>query len=189
MAQRNLGTCMTDLNLIITQIKNGNTHLYREIIREYAPAVRSYLASRLFAKDMIEDLAQETFIAAYENINSFNLDQNFRQWLLGIASNKLKMYYRSTKTQKTAYEKVIDIIRNRQQEDEPEVEESTQQKNTKLHSCLEAIPERTRELLKAHYFQNIQIKQIAEIQKTTEDAISSLLYRTKRKLADCLGKA
>lgn len=179
---------MTDLNAIIIQIKAGNTQLYREIIREFAPAVRSFLASRLFAKDMVEDLAQETFIAAYENINSFDLDQNFRQWIIGIASNKLKMYFRSTKIQKSAYEKILDIIRLRNTEEEVEATDTEEHQNSKLHSCLEAIPERTRELLKAHYFQNIQIKQIAELQKTTEDAISSLLYRTKKKLADCIGR-
>lgn len=178
---------MLDLNAIIIRIKSGESQPYREIIREYSPAVRSFLASRLFAKDMVEDLAQETFIAAYENISKFDLDQNFRQWLLGIAANKLKMYYRSSKTQKSAYEKVLDIIRNKQQEEESD-EEQIQQENSRLHNCMEEIPVRTRDILKAHYFQNIQIKQMAELQKTTEDAISSLLYRTKKKLADCLGR-
>ena len=181
---------MIDLDSLIRQIKLGNTQVYREIIREYAPAVRSFLASRLFAKDMIEDLAQETFIAAFESIGRFDGEQNFRQWLLGIASNKLKMYFRSNKIRKSAYEKILDIIQNRKETlEEPEIEDAKHQQNQKLHSCLEAIPERTRTLLKAHYFQNLQIKQIAELQKTSEDAISSLLYRTKKKLADCLGKA
>jgi RNA polymerase sigma-70 factor (ECF subfamily) len=179
---------MFDLNAIINRIKSGESQTYREIIREYAPDVRFFLASNLFAKDMVEDLAQETFISAYENISKFDLDHNFRQWLIGIAANKLKMYYRSLKTQKSAYEKVLDIIRKKQQEENQE-EELISKEKLRLHKCLEAIPIRTRDILKGHYFQNIQIKQMAELQKTTEDAISSLLYRTKRKLADCLGRA
>lgn len=180
---------MLDLNQLITEIKNGNTQQFREIIREFAPAVRSYLASRLFAKDMVEDLAQETFIAVYENIIRYDSTLNFRQWILGIASNKLKMYFRTTKIRKSAYEKVLDIIRLRNEEKSLETNEPDTAQASKLHNCLEAIPERSRKLLKAHYYQNIQIKKIAELQKTTEDAISSLLYRTKKKLANCIGRA
>jgi RNA polymerase sigma-70 factor (ECF subfamily) len=179
---------MFDVNSIIKKMNSGDTESFREIIMEYAPALRAFLASRLFAKDMVEDIAQDTFIAAYENINKYDKEQKFIHWLLGIASNKLKNHYRSTKIHSSAYEKMVDIIRHRKQAIDLDPDEIYFRQNKKLHQCIEALPDKARALIKARYFENTQVKQLAELQKTTELALSALLFRTRQKLAECMEK-
>jgi RNA polymerase sigma-70 factor (ECF subfamily) len=180
---------MLDIKTIIARMKQGETEPFREVIMEYSPAVRAFLSSRLYAKDLIEDLAQDIFIAAFESINNYDQDQKFIHWLLGIASNKLKTHYRSTKVQKSAYEKMVEIIRIRKQEEDLDSDEIYFKQNKKLHFCIDALPENAKYVVTARYFQNLQVKQLAELQKTTELAISALLFRTRQKLADCMERS
>lgn len=177
---------MLDINAIILKMKKGETDLFREIIMEYAPALRAFIGSRLYANDIIEDLMQDTFLAAYENISNYDKEQKFIHWLIGIASNKIKNYYRSNKIQKSAYEKMADIISLRKNEIEHNTNEIYLHQNKRLHNCIEELPEKARHLIKARYFDNIQVKQIAQFQKSTELAVSALLFRTRQKLAECM---
>ena len=55
---------------------------------EYRPMVVTYLRAILGDEHLAEDLAQETFLAAHHNIESFEEGRNFGAWLRGIARNK-----------------------------------------------------------------------------------------------------
>lgn len=50
---------------------------------------------------LAEDLVQETFLAAAENIDSFKSNSQPKTWLFGILKNKIADHYRKMMTQQT----------------------------------------------------------------------------------------
>ncbi len=62
---------------------------------EYRPMLLAYLRSLGADAHLAEDLAQETFLAAYQSLSKFDEDGNFGSWLRGIARNKVMMHWRS----------------------------------------------------------------------------------------------
>lgn len=60
--------------------------------------LRNYFSSRVRTQEDAEDLTQEVFLRAYRSIDSFRGECPFDYWLMKIATNLLKNYYRRLQT-------------------------------------------------------------------------------------------
>ncbi|MNL29911.1 ECF RNA polymerase sigma-E factor [compost metagenome] len=94
----------TDLILsdseLVEKVKSGDRRAFSELVRRHQ---RSVLRLSLrFVKDMdvAEDVTQESFIKAYEKLNSFEGRASFKSWLFQIAvntaRNKIREFRRDT---------------------------------------------------------------------------------------------
>lgn len=77
---------MTDLALIAQVITTGNERAFGQLVQRHQEAVRRFLL-RLCSGDSMraDDLAQETFIRAWQGLNSFRQLSGFQTWLMKIA--------------------------------------------------------------------------------------------------------
>ena len=67
-----------DPNPTVSQVLSGNKDAYRLIVSEYGLLVRGFLAARVYHLADAEDLAQDTFVKAYEKLEDYELGTNFR---------------------------------------------------------------------------------------------------------------
>jgi len=66
-----------------------------ELVAQYADIIYAFIAHRLQPNvSQAEDLTQEVFLAALRCIDTYRGSSSLRQWLLGIARNKVQDYYR-----------------------------------------------------------------------------------------------
>ena len=79
---------LTDADLIARVLVDDDQHAFGELVRRHQSSVRGLLR-QLTRTDMAlaDDLAQETFIRAYKNIQSFRGEARFSTWLYRIAYN------------------------------------------------------------------------------------------------------
>ncbi len=79
---------VTDEQLIARVVVQDDRHAFSELVRRYQSGVRATLR-RLTAGNhaLADDLAQETFLAAYRNLRSFRQEARFSTWLYRIATN------------------------------------------------------------------------------------------------------
>lgn len=61
---------------------------FPQLVREHQAAVRSFLRRICWNFGEADDLAQETFITAWQQLHRFKGDSTFRSWLCGIAWRK-----------------------------------------------------------------------------------------------------
>lgn len=61
---------------------------FPQLVREHQAAIRSFLRRICLNFDEADDLAQETFITAWQQLHRFRGDSTFRSWLCGIAWRK-----------------------------------------------------------------------------------------------------
>ena len=175
---------------ILRKVLAGDRDAYRTVVKEYGPVVRACLAGHLSSVDVVEDLAQETFIAAYEHLGDFDLEQDFGPWIKGIARNKMLMHLRRTyqhgealeKLKAKAAEKVFDEVARLQSADDGRAVDA-------LRRCFEKLPDRLMGVLRARYFERESVTAIAGRHRTTVSAISSLLFRGRKELQSCMGRS
>jgi len=175
---------------ILKKVLAGDRDAYRLIVKEYGSVVRACLAGHLSSVDIVEDLAQETFIAAYEHLGDFDLEQDFGPWVKGIARNKMLMHLRRTyqhgeaieKLKAKAAEKVFDDVARLQSNDDGRAVDA-------LRRCFEKLPQRLMGVLRARYFERESVTAIAGRHRTTVSAISSLLFRGRKELQTCMGRS
>src|SRR6266568_5887660 len=67
-----------------------------EFVTLYADTVYSYVRHRLAPRtELVDDLVQDVFLAAWESLPSYRGDAPVRAWLLGIARHRVEGFYRS----------------------------------------------------------------------------------------------
>src|SRR5215469_12886369 len=70
---------------LVTAVLQRDRKATAEFVDTYTDAVYAFIRQRLSPRlDLVEDLVQEVFIAAWENLNSFRGASPLRAWLLGI---------------------------------------------------------------------------------------------------------
>lgn len=68
-----------------------------DIWNEYKSRLRRYVARRVREPDVVDDILQEVFLKAYENLHSLKVRGNVSPWLYRIAANAIADHYRSQK--------------------------------------------------------------------------------------------
>src|SRR5262252_7542531 len=80
---------------LVAEIVSKDRKATAEFVARYADHVYAYVRRRLIPRaDLVDDLVQEVFLAAWENLDRFRGDSSLRNWLLGIARHKVEDHYR-----------------------------------------------------------------------------------------------
>jgi RNA polymerase sigma-70 factor (ECF subfamily) len=177
-----------DIDTLLDEVERGQTDAFGRVVREYALPLRSYLASQVHHLDDVDDLAQEVFLAALENLSKFRRGDDFGAWLRGIARNKLLMYFRSTARRTQAMqrfcEEVARVI-------EADLERASAADRSdlieRLLRCIAQLPDRLRRVVRAGLNGNKAAELAAEL-GTTPGVIYNLHYRANQLLRECLQK-
>ena len=88
----------TDADLIARVLARDDQNAFGELVRRYQSPVRAFLA-RMARGDshLADDLAQETFLKAWQKLQSFRGNAKFSTWLFGIAYNEFRIVARQRK--------------------------------------------------------------------------------------------
>jgi RNA polymerase sigma-70 factor (ECF subfamily) len=85
---------------IIASILAGNTHEFHALIRPYERSVYAMALSLLQNEADAEDAAQDAFLKAFRNLDSFRGEAKFSTWLISITLNEARSRIRRRKTLK-----------------------------------------------------------------------------------------
>ena len=86
----------TDADLIARVLSHEDQNAFGELVRRHQSPVRAFLA-RMTRGDahLADDLAQETFLKAWQKLQTFRGGAKFSTWLFGIAVNEFRMASRA----------------------------------------------------------------------------------------------
>jgi RNA polymerase sigma-70 factor, ECF subfamily len=177
-----------DLDAILDRVARGWTDAFGQLVRLYALPLRSYLASQVYHLDDVDDLAQEVFLAALNNMASFRRGDDFGAWLRGIARNKLLVYFRTESRRSRALKRFREEVTARIEE---EMEQAVAADRTELLErllyCIAQLPEKLRRVVRAGLEGN-KPAELAAALSTTVGMIYNLHYRANQLLRACLQK-
>jgi RNA polymerase sigma-70 factor (ECF subfamily) len=72
---------------LVTYARSGSEQAYRELLGRYQRPVFSLVYRMVRDREQAEDLAQETFIKVFNNIERYDPRYKFSSWIFKIASN------------------------------------------------------------------------------------------------------
>ena len=129
-----------------------------------------------------EDVLQEAFVSAFQNLNSYRAEASFGAWLKRIVVNKaLNLVQKSKKDLMIASENEIDI------EDTSWTEQSEPQYSVdSIKRALKTLPTGFRTVLSLYLFEGYDHKEISEILNITESTSKTQYKRAKEKLKTIL---
>ena len=80
-------SCVTDADLV-DRARQGDPAAFGELVDRHRTAVYRAALAALGSHADADDVAQETFVAAYRRLSGFRGDASFKTWLLTIAWNQ-----------------------------------------------------------------------------------------------------
>ena len=97
-------------SLLIQKAKEGNEGAFNFLMNKYYPRVYASLFSFTKSKEDSEDLAQQTFVKVWQQINSFRGESAFFTWIYRIAINLAKNYVASSGYKKQRANTSMDML-------------------------------------------------------------------------------
>ena len=85
----------TDDAALLAQIREGSDRAFNILIDRHQKAVRGFLRRLLGSAADADDIAQDTFLAAWEGVQSYQGSSSVRSWLCAIAWRKARSAQRS----------------------------------------------------------------------------------------------
>ena len=156
---------------------------FGEILRLHQGRVRAYLRRYVFDADMADDLAQETFLAAYRTLDGRNPAAPLDLWLLGIARNRVLSYLRDASRRRERLRAALaawsaERAEKAGQEREGEI--------AALRECVRTLPPHSAGLVSDHYERRLSSAEIARRTGKNEGAVRMTLLRVREALKNCL---
>ena len=164
-------------------IMNNNPHT--EFLKWYEPVherfVR-YCSSRAFALMETEDLVQESILNTLQAFYRIEDKQKLLGYMIGVANNLVRQARRRQKFKGEWDEKVLEKIESRTSDPEVALD---------IHYLLKAIqqlPARQREAIVLFEISGFNIREISEIQTSSEGATKTRLSRARQQLKKLLSE-
>lgn len=148
----------TDEIELVTRAQHGDRNAYSELVRLHAGGVLNVVYRMCGDAQLAEDAAQETFLQAWLNLNSYRPRTSLRNWLYRIAVNAATDMLRKDKWL------VSDAVENLQLADAhpgPEMTFVRQERATLVQGAVLSLPEACRAVLVLKEYEGLSYQEIA----------------------------
>ena len=148
---------------------------YQQIVEKYAPGMYRLAYNYCFNQADAEDVVQEVFLKYLERPPQCSGDRQLRAWLMTATANKCKNLLTSGWRRKTL--SLEDIYASSDHLDEV----------LEVQSALAKLSPNLRGVVHLFYFEQLSVKQIAELLDLSETAVHSRLFKARRQMKKHLG--
>lgn len=173
---------------LIMCFKRGEETVFEELVKRYQKRVYNTTYRMLGSPEDASDMAQETFLRVYRNLNNFREDASFSTWLFKITTNICRDYLRKEKRNsvKISYEENITekLSPNRSElpgeQNNPEEISLRLETQNEIQSLINKLPEKQKEVLVLREFQNFSYEEMAAILDISIGTVKSRLSRARK---------
>jgi RNA polymerase sigma-70 factor (ECF subfamily) len=167
----------------IKQVLKGDRNAFGEVMELYKDKVYQLSFRMLGNRHEAEDIAQEAFIRAFVNIQSFNLNLKFSTWIYRIATNlcidrirkKKPDYYLDAEVAGTEGLTMYSHIPSNTSLPEDDVESLELQEL--IQKEISKLPEKYRTVIVLKYIEELSLNEISEILDIPLGTVKTRIHR------------
>ena len=176
----------TDDVVLIQFTLAGDEAAFASLVSKYQEQVHAYAYRKTGDFHIAEDITQEIFLEAYQNLEKLRDPLKFSAWLFGIANHLCITWFRKNqsrsellrehhiiKTDTDTYSRYVALENER---DTVEAQRALAQK------LLSKLKENDRQLITLHYFEEMTSAEISRYLGVPQNTIKSRLRRAKQRL-------
>ena len=167
-------------------------------VEQYSREMFAWAAHKVSDSELAKDLVQDTFLAAFEKIDSFKGKSSPKTWLFSILNYKIIDHYRSkvkltvrieNKTLSSFFtgsgEWLPDKRPSKWDDDDSHLLDNADF-NAVLHECIESLPDKWCTIVKLKYLMSKKGDEICQELGITPTNFWQIMHRSKLKLRDCI---
>ena len=166
---------------IIQEILNGKTEQYEYFLDRYGQQVFVLIDRIVACQEDAEELTQDVFLKAFQQLSSFKAESSFSTWIYRIATNTALSVVRKKKDEVVRLEDSAFANLSDSQVDEA-LEDDSEEQLQRLQRAMEQLDADERALISLYYMEEKPLVEVAFILGLTEANVKTKLYRLRKKL-------
>jgi RNA polymerase sigma-70 factor (ECF subfamily) len=163
---------------LIEQVRNGDAEAGRRFIHEHYAPVYRFLLCRTGRPELAADLTQETFVQAWRSLDTYDVGQPLRPWLLRIAYREFLQALRRVRPM-ASLDSLAEL---------PEPRAGALTEAVELREVLRRLPVEEREVVVLHYLEGYRCEEIAQILDVPLGRVRHRLVEARARLRAELGE-
>jgi RNA polymerase sigma-70 factor (ECF subfamily) len=168
----------------------GEAPALNAVVSILRPHVERQLLRYPIADEDRRDLLQATLLQVSRRLGSFRGDSSFSTWLFRVTANEALMLMRSQRRHRARLVEGLDLeelatlpaMNDADAETPSDVRAANAERDARVRSALDALPEDYRQVVVAHYQLDLGLQEIADRLSMTESAVRSRLHRARNAL-------
>ena len=167
---------------IIEKIQDEKTVNYgfNLLMDKYQEKVYWVIRRMVIEHDSADDIAQETFVKVWKNIESFKGDSKLYTWIYRIATNEALNHLRKKK--RRFFLPIGDVEHELSSSLDTDIYYSGDQIQLKLQKALLKLPEKQRLVFNMKYFEEMKFKDIAEVMDVSVGSLKAQYHHAVKKI-------
>ena len=172
---------------LIARARRGDEEAFRLIFERYTRPVISFIFYMVNQRELAEELAQETFVRAYRNLNALRDEVKLSTWLFGIARNvareSIRHQHRERSLVELDDERALEVCDERPSQ---ATELLDKELSTHVRRALLGLDEDKSLVFTLKVYQQRSYIEISEITGFTIPKIRNDLHRARAEMRRCL---
>jgi RNA polymerase sigma-70 factor (ECF subfamily) len=167
---------------IATLAQTGNAQAFGELVQRYEAALQRYARRFLFTITDTDDVVQDVFLRAFQNLKSFNTQRRFSPWLYRIAHNHFLNVIRKRSHEPFPFFDPDALLSHPVAKDNPERDRQDAELQRAISTCLDKLSAPLREVTVLALVEGLPHADIADILHLPVGTVDVRLSRAKAKL-------
>ncbi len=179
--------------MLVERAVAGDQRAFELLVIKYQRRIQRLIGRMVRDVDLVEDIAQETFIRAYRALHQFRGDAQFYTWLYRIAVNTAKKFLLELKRDPTVSENAFksddDSDETSWSGNEPIMDETPEsvlaakEIGAAVNAALEALPEDLRQALVLREIEGLSYEEISEVMNCPIGTVRSRIFRGREAIS------
>lgn len=159
---------------LVLRLRNNDEAAYHELVEQFGDRMLHLAYIIVKDRQVAEDVVQETFISLYQKLHTFSENSSLFTWIARICLNKAK-----NKVRPGFFNRITYLWEMPFRDSQPLPSEIYEHKETKqlLQQIVLDLPLKYRDTLYLYYYEDLSVKDIADLLDVSESAIKSRLQR------------
>ena len=182
--------------LLVERVKRGDTRAFEMLVVKYQRRIERLIGRMVRDTDLVQDIAQESFIRAYRAIPQFRGDSAFYTWLYRIAVNTAKKALVDMKRDPLVFESTLhsgdDGDETSRTENEltdgetPDAVLASKEIANAVNAAIENLSEDLRQAVTLREIEGLSYEEIAEVMNCPIGTVRSRIFRAREAIAERL---
>ncbi len=175
-------TQQNDEQVLINQLQDEKTRrqAFEQIVRQYSQPLYWQIRRMVFSHEDANDVLQECFIKAWNNLAQFRGDSKLSTWLYRIVINETLNFIKRQKEHVSIDSSEANIINQLSSDPYFDGDETALQ----LQEAISKLPEKQRAVFTMKYYEEMKYEDMSRILDTSIGALKASYHHAVKKISD-----
>ncbi len=177
---------MQEDRALIKRTLDGDEQAFAKLVDKYQKQIHAIAWQKIGDFHIAQEIAQDVFITAYNNLSTLNYQNRFAGWLYVIADNKCKNWHRKKKASLESLENMdpveLDKVYYAEYLADQREKAAKEKKRSLVHKLISKLQESERTVVNLYYIAEMNCEDIGKFIGVSPNTVRSRLYRARERL-------